>query len=512
MNLKPSPNLTHRQVTRGLDLVIKEGMVTEAMTAITGGTFLVALALLLGATNVQIGILAALPSFSSIFQLAAILLLQRYNNRRGIAVICSICARIPLLVIGTLPLLFSKGTSIQVLIFVLFFYYFFGSVAGANWNSWMKDLVPEKILGTYFSKRTRRTQMLNVILSLAVAIMLDYMKRMHPGDLLTTYSFMFIAGGIIGLSSVILLAKTPEPASFLPKENLIKLLKKPLKDVNYRKLLVFNSIWSFALNIATPFFTVYMLKGLNLPLSYIIAFGIMGQLAGIVAIKFWGKYSDKYSNKTIIRIAAPLYILCIISWPFAGMAPSLLFVSLIVAMINIISGIATSGINLSIGNIGIKLASKNEAIVYLTAKNMVVACFASLGPVVGGFLADYFSNRSFTWNFQWQGPQGVQIIPLLQLHGLGFLFIIGGILAFVALKLLGMVKEQGEVPREIAVTEMRSGLRNEIKNKTTREAILNGIFSPLYFHNFLQKKIKSQIENKLRTSRKMGSVLARNGH
>jgi hypothetical protein len=169
MNLKPSEHLSQRQITNGLNLVIKEGAVTEAMTALTGGTFLVALALLLGASNLEIGILAALPSFSNIFQLVAIWLLQKYNNRRAIAVICNMCARIPLLVIGMLPLLFSKGTTIQVLIFLLFLFYFFGSVAGANWNSWMKDLVPEKKLGTYFSKRTRLTQTLNVLMRAAPA-------------------------------------------------------------------------------------------------------------------------------------------------------------------------------------------------------------------------------------------------------------------------------------------------------------------------------------------------------
>ena len=507
MNLKPSSHLSQRQITNGLNLVIKEGMVTEAMTALTGGTFLVALAILLGATNVQIGILAALPSFSSIFQLVAIRLLQKYNNRRAIAVICSICARLPLLVIGLLPLIFSKGTSIEVLIFLLFFYYFFGSVAGANWNSWMKDLVPERKLGTYFSTRTRLTQTMNVVLSLLIALSLDYIKRVHPALELKTYAIMFIGGGIIGLFSVWLLSKTPEPVSYLPKENMLKLFKRPLKDKNYRKLLIFNSFWSFSLNIATPFFTVFMLKTLNLPLSYIIAFGIMGQVSGIFAVRLWGKHSDKYSNKTIIKIAAPLYILCILSWPFAAMAPSFIFTVLIVAVINIISGIATSGINLSIGNIGLKLASKNEAIVYLTVKNMVVACFASLGPIVGGLLADYFSNRSFVWNFQWQGPRGISVIPLLELHNLGFLFIIGGVLAFIALKSLRYITEQGEISKYQAIDEIKTDFKVEFKNRIKREAILSLLYSPLHFHNLVQKKIKSRFEYRLDQMRKLRHTL-----
>ena len=126
MNLKPSEHLTQRQITKGLNLVIKEGLTAEAMTSLTGGTFLVALAILLGATNVQIGVLAALPSFSSIFQLVAVRLLQRFNNRRAIAVFSNICARLPLLVIGILPLFFSKGTSIQVLIFLFSLFLWIG--------------------------------------------------------------------------------------------------------------------------------------------------------------------------------------------------------------------------------------------------------------------------------------------------------------------------------------------------------------------------------------------------
>src|SRR5215213_5278072 len=180
MNLKPSETLSPKEINKGLNLVIKDGLTAEAMSALTGGTFLIALALQLGASNFQIGLLAALPTFTNIFQLLAIWLVQRYNNRRAIAVLSNILARFPLLVIGLLPFLFSTTTSIQVLIFLLFFHYFFGSLAGASWNSWMKDLVPEEKLGTYFSHRTRLTQTLNVVLSLFLALVLDYIKVHNP--------------------------------------------------------------------------------------------------------------------------------------------------------------------------------------------------------------------------------------------------------------------------------------------------------------------------------------------
>src|SRR5205085_4075216 len=130
MNLRPTKEqLTGQQIQSGLKLVIKDGLAAEAMTAFTGGAFLVAMALMMGASNFQIGMLAALPTFTNIFQLLSIWLVRRYNNRRAVAVTCGLLAWFPLIVIGSLPLLLPSASSINTLFLFLFFYYFFGSLA-----------------------------------------------------------------------------------------------------------------------------------------------------------------------------------------------------------------------------------------------------------------------------------------------------------------------------------------------------------------------------------------------
>src|SRR5215207_1970148 len=135
MILKPKPSLTDEEVKQGLKLVIGDGLAAEAMTTLTGGAFLVAMALLMGASNFQIGLLAALPTFTNLFQLASIWLVRRTNNRRAIAVTCSLLARFPLIIIGILPFLISKENFLSALIVLLFFYFLFGSIAGPSWNS-----------------------------------------------------------------------------------------------------------------------------------------------------------------------------------------------------------------------------------------------------------------------------------------------------------------------------------------------------------------------------------------
>jgi MFS family permease len=249
----------------------------------------------------------------------------------------------------------------------------------------------------------------------------------------------------------------------------------------------------FALNIATPFFTVYMMKTIGLSLSYIIGLGILTQLSSIISIKVWGKHADSFSNKTIISIGAPLYICCIIAWCFVGISSNEYTNIGLLAAINIITGIATAGINLSLTNIGLKLAPREDAIVYLSSKNIITAFFSSIAPLIGGWLADFFANRQLNWNIQWAGPGGMKEIHLLALHQFNFLFLIGALLAMCAIRLLNRVKETGEVEKDLVVKLLRSNIKNSI---TDNFVISYLIHWPVTVSTRIKKKVFSMYEHK----------------
>ncbi|MDE3250316.1 MAG: MFS transporter, partial [Bacteroidota bacterium] len=99
MNFTPTPAITEKQLHAGMHQIVRDGVSTEIMTVLSGGAFLVAMALLLGATNFQIGLIAALPTFMNLFQLVSLWLVRRFRNRKAISVFCSILARVPLILI-----------------------------------------------------------------------------------------------------------------------------------------------------------------------------------------------------------------------------------------------------------------------------------------------------------------------------------------------------------------------------------------------------------------------------
>lgn len=119
MALTPKDTLSEKEVEKGLKMVIWDGLAGEVTLALTGSTFIVAMALLLGATNIQIGLLGSLPTLTNLAQLISIWLVKKFNNRRAIAVYCTYLARIPLVLTGCL-IMSLQHTAIRLLLFFSF--------------------------------------------------------------------------------------------------------------------------------------------------------------------------------------------------------------------------------------------------------------------------------------------------------------------------------------------------------------------------------------------------------
>ncbi len=89
MQFAVKDTLTEEEVQSGLRTNIKDGMASTSMAKLTGGAFLVALALKLDASNLVIGLLATIPPLAKLLQISSIYLVERIRNRRAISVAAS---------------------------------------------------------------------------------------------------------------------------------------------------------------------------------------------------------------------------------------------------------------------------------------------------------------------------------------------------------------------------------------------------------------------------------------
>src|SRR2546426_11802098 len=67
---------------RGLRLSLADAALSSTMTTLAGGVFLTGFALALGASQLQIGILAALPTLANVAQLAGSYFIERTGQRK----------------------------------------------------------------------------------------------------------------------------------------------------------------------------------------------------------------------------------------------------------------------------------------------------------------------------------------------------------------------------------------------------------------------------------------------
>ena len=143
----------------------------------------------------------------------------------------------------------------------------FSAISLCAWNSWMRDLIPGNRLGSFYSRRMMFQTGLGTILSLAVAAYLGAWDKAFPAQPLEAYSLLFLLGFLIGMLDVYFISTIPEPRMIAVGENLIATIVKPFRKINFRHLIFFIGTWSFAVNMAAPFFTVYMLNKIGLAMS-----------------------------------------------------------------------------------------------------------------------------------------------------------------------------------------------------------------------------------------------------
>ena len=478
---KTEETLSENQIQSALKNIIRDGVASLVMGILTGGAFLIAFAVKLGASNFVIGLLAAIGPLSQLLQLPSIFLVEKIRNRRLITVAAAGLSRLCWLIIALSPFIFPAKIAIGVLLVLLIAVSAFGAVSGCSWNSWMRDLIPENIMGSFFSRRMRIATGVGIGVSIVAAVYLDFWKGRFAEQELAGYSILFLVGFGAGLTGLLFLATTPETKmpEIAGKQQILKLLSQPFKDENFRKLIAFMCSWNFAVNLAGPFFMVYLLKRLGLSMSFIIGLSILSQVFNFLFLKIWGRFTDRFSNKSVLAISGPLFIFSILAWTFTTMPEKYVLTIPLLIVIHIVTGLSSAGVSLASGNISLKLAPKGQATVYLATNTIANSVAAGIAPILGGKFADFFAGRELAWTLKYTSPGGEFALPTLNLQQWDFFFVFAFLIGLYALHRLAKVREEGEVEEKIVAQELFSEVRTQVRTLSSVEGVRQMVSFPI---------------------------------
>ncbi|MCW1432230.1 MFS transporter [Novosphingobium sp. JCM 18896] len=462
-SLLPQEHISDDEGARGLHLLVVEAAFSGGAAALTTGVILTAFALHLGASNFMVGVLASAPFLAQLLQLPGIILVERLRQRKRIAVVTSILGRLMLAVMAGTAL-FNGWTPLMVFLGAQFVLCGLGAVGTCAWNAWLRDLAPESRLGHVFARRTIWLTAINLTLGLGAAIALDQTAEGSTARDLV-FAGMFALGCITGLISARIVAAMPEPVMPPPSGpiRLLELLAQPLRDANFSRLLVFVGSWQFAVNLATPFFTVFIVRQLRFDVSFVLLLSVASQVANLLALKSWGVLSDRFANKSVLAICAPVYIVSIVAMIGASQLGDRDMIKIWLLVLHLFMGASVAGVTLASTNIALKLSPRGSATAYVASSAMVTATAAGLAPILGGFLADYFARRKLELIARWSGPHDALDLPLV-LTSWDFYFLLAGLLGLYAIHRLSLVSEAGEINAREMVGEVLNETRRNIRN------------------------------------------------
>ncbi len=485
--------LTNAEIDAGLKSVVKDGVASQSMLTLTAGVFLIAFALKLGASNFMIGVLMAIPPLTQLIQIPAIYLVEKYRLRKTIAVYFAGLSRSFLLIIALIPFFFVSQTALILVIIALFFHTTINAVLVCSWNSWMRDLIPIPQMGSFFSKRLSYSVIPAMILSMGAGLLLDFWDHKYQSNVVYCYSVLFTLGFAAGIIGTYFISTIPEPKMMQSEERLklSELIALPFKDVNYKNLLIFLGSWNFAINLAGPFFTVYLIQRIGLGMAWVAGLTVISQLTYFIFLKFWGVLVDKFSNKSVLSVSGTLFIICILGWTFTTMPEKYNLTMPLLIVIHILMGISISGVALSSGSIGLKLAPRGKATSYLAANSIINSLAAGFAPIVGGIFADFFTKREISWTFKWISPDDIIIFQTLNFRGLDFFFFFAFIIGLYSIHRLATVRETGDVKEKIIINEFLELTTSRIRSLTT----VGGLRYLIQVPNSLKRRKKRRLKN-----------------
>jgi MFS family permease len=469
---KPKLTLTEQEAKSGLRALTLQGTSGMGLDAITGGGFLAAYALALGASNSQIGVLASLPFLLQPLQVPAIALVEKFRRRKLITVLTMAVANSLWVPAALIPFVIGApgAPAMSALLTIVALRSAITPIFNVPWLSWLRDFVPPDIRGKFFARRLAYASALGMALGLGGALFADFWKEEAGSAEAVAQGFAYpilAASLTLGILSWVFIARMPEPQMLTvadaDRQPVLKSIIAPFRDQNYGRLLRFKFLTTFAMQLAVPFFAVYMIEVIGLPVSAVMAFTALSQLSNILFLGVWGRMVDRYGAKSVLSAATSLYFLVILGWAFTTLPDRYFLTIPLLAILHVMAGIATAGMNVTQGTIAMKLSPQGQATSYLASSSLSISMGAALGPLVGGQFADFFADRSFRISLEYISGDHMRMLSPINLSGFDFLFAISFLLGMFVLGSLALVKEEGEAPFSAVMDELFAPMRNIIR-------------------------------------------------
>ena len=385
-DVKGSSRKIIKQKQDALKKSIKEGSAASVASSL-GGSYITPFAVAINSTNFQIGLLSALSGLvAPITQLWGSKLMEHFPRKKIVLkfVFLEALMWLPLLILSLLAWknLIPNYASYLLIVFYLLLV-LFGNIAYPPWFSWMGDLVPEKDRGKYFATRTWITGIIGLVAFAIGGFILKFFQNYNLA--LIGFALLFLLSFIFRMISFSTFKKQYSPNLKITKEYYFSFFSFLRRYDSFGKFAVYQVVFYFAIMIASPFISVYMLKELNFSYVTYMIVSLSSSIFYLLFTPLVGKFSDKFGNTKLFYISNICFALTPIFWIFLKAPLWLILIP------KLISGIANATLTIAFTNFTYNSSSPEHRSLCVTYANLLVGIGTFVGSILGGFLMKYIS-------------------------------------------------------------------------------------------------------------------------
>lgn len=377
-NLKDNLNI-YKEIEKSNKLFYFDTIYASIKDGISNN-FIIPYALSLKAPNDFISLITAAPNLiGSFFQLFTNDLMNIIKSRKKVITISALIDSIMWLPILLIPYLWQNNYFL--LLNFLSIQAISNSILNPFYNSLLADVVNIENRGKVIAKMNQLSSLFSLFSSLLSGLILSLFKEINP---FFGYTLIFIVAFLARLGSTLIKSKFYEPNLKFNKikESSIFNFTLNIRKSNFGQFVMYNSWIKFAVGMSAPFFSVYMLKYLNL--DYITYSLINGAaiVSSFLIMNKWGKTIDKKGSRWMLGIGGLLIPLIPLFW--------IIFKDpLILIIVELFSGASWAAYNLSTSNFVLESTDKEERIILLSYFNFFAGFATFVGAFIGGKLMTY---------------------------------------------------------------------------------------------------------------------------
>ena len=351
--------------------------------------FIVLYALAYGASTSQLGLLAAIQNLLGAVSLFPGARAADAARHRKPLVTWTVggFARVALLALALVPWMTSRPAVAIVLIIVLNgIRSFMSNFGNPAWTVLVGDLVPPRLRAQYFGNRN----LMIMLAALLVAPLAGWLIKEGNGWLdqpYLGYQAVFALAFLTGLVGTVCFVLIPEPhQAHRPRPTTgttTGLWSVVAGNRAFLGLIVSGFVWNLALQVAAPFFNVYLVRHLGASAATVGALAGVNTLFGLIGSGLFGRVMDRMGAlKTqaftglLIPIIPTAWIWVTASWQ--------------VGVLEAYAGLVWAGYNLANFALLLELTPGSHRPQAVALYQTVVFTSAVVGPLLGGWLADTF--------------------------------------------------------------------------------------------------------------------------